>query len=71
MCECASLDCRTQIPLTREEYEQIRGDSQTFAVAEGHEVPDAEDVVARNERFLTIRKHDDVRALTSATDPRA
>jgi hypothetical protein len=70
VCECARLDCRQKVELTAAEYEQVRADPMLFAVADGHEVPDAEDVVARTDRFLTVRKHRDVERIVKATDPR-
>jgi hypothetical protein len=71
VCECANLDCRKQITLTRAEYEQVRADPMLFAVADGHEIPDVEDVVRRTDRFLIIRKHSGVERIVESTDPRS
>ena len=71
VCECANADCREQISLTPEEYGRVRADPMTFAVAHGHDVPDAETVVGRAESFWTVRKHEDVRGIVEATDPRS
>lgn len=71
VCECANLDCRQQVTLTRPEYEELRADAMLFAIADGHQVPDAEDVVARHERFTVVRKHRDVEPIVEATNPRS
>ena len=71
VCECSHLDCREKVSLTAAEYEHLRADPMLFAVADGHQVPDAEDVVARTDRFATVRKHADVEGIVRATDPRA
>ncbi len=70
VCECSHLDCREKVRLTAVEYEHLRADPMLFAVAEGHDVPDAEDVVARTDRFATVRKHADVEGIMKATHPR-
>jgi hypothetical protein len=71
VCECSNLECREKIALTGAEYERIRADPMLFAIAGGHETPDAEDVVGRTDRFVTVRKHRDVEDLVKTTDPRA
>ena len=71
VCECAMLECRAKVTLTADEYERLLSDPMLFAVLDGHQIEDAEDVVARNDRFLTIRKRPDVEAIVTATDPRS
>jgi hypothetical protein len=71
VCECAHLECRAKVSLTAAEYERVRADPMLFAIVDGHEVPDTEDVVARADRFTTVRKHRDVEDIVTATDPRA
>jgi hypothetical protein len=56
VCECGIRDCTQTIRLTLAEYEQVRADSSHFAIAPGHEVPDVEDVIRRNERYAVVRK---------------
>jgi len=70
VCECGHLDCRGQIELTDGEYASVRSDPMQFAVVPGHEMPEAEDVVERAERFTIIRKHENVRGIVESTDPR-
>jgi hypothetical protein len=54
LCECASVDCAQEIELSRNEYERLRRIPTHFAVLAGHDVPSAERVVERNERFITV-----------------
>jgi hypothetical protein len=55
-CECSRKSCFDRIPLSVSEYEELRSDPTAFAVVPGHELPSIEQVVERNERFLTVRK---------------
>jgi hypothetical protein len=59
ICECANTDCMAVMRLTVAEFERLREDSHRFAVLPGHELPDVEDVVERNERYLVVEKHVD------------
>lgn len=56
LCECGDRGCTASIPLTLREYAQLRADPARFAVVPGHEIAEAERVIARNERFATIEK---------------
>ena len=40
MCECASRPCRERIPLTREQYEDVRSDVRHFLVVPGLVLPE-------------------------------
>ena len=55
-CECSRRQCFDRIGLTVREYEALRADPTAFAVVSGHELPSIEQVVDRNERFVTVRK---------------
>jgi hypothetical protein len=55
-CECSRKSCFDRISLTLREYEVLRADLTTFAVAPGHEIESIEQAVARSERFVTVRK---------------
>ncbi len=59
VCECGMIDCTLSVSLTLGEYGRIREDSMQFTVLPGHEIPDAEDVVSRTDRFVVVRKHAD------------
>ncbi len=70
ICECASVDCADRIELTLEEYEHARARGDRFILVPGHERPDGERVVRRNERFAVVEKHPGGREIAEATDPR-
>jgi hypothetical protein len=56
LCECADLECRDHILMTRPEYEDAHSDPAQFVVVKGHVVEDVEDVVTGNNRFVVVRK---------------
>jgi hypothetical protein len=56
VCECSNSHCITTIPLTREEYESVREAPDQFFVVPGHEHPEIERLVARNDRYAVVRK---------------
>jgi hypothetical protein len=70
LCECGSRECAEVVALTRSEYESLRADPVLFAVLNGHEIPEVEIVVARNDRFLTVRKLVEEQEIARETDPR-
>jgi hypothetical protein len=70
-CECGRLGCNRLIQLTRPEYEAVRADGRKFALVDGHELADVEDVVERHERYLLIRKRGaPEETIADDTDPR-
>jgi hypothetical protein len=72
VCECANPDCDARIALTLAEYERVRADPTHFAIHPGHQVPEVEAVVAENERFDVVRKHEGEPAeLATEYDPRS
>jgi hypothetical protein len=56
VCECGRLYCTRLIELTRPEYEAIRENPRRFAIVEGHEILEAEEVVERHDRYLVVDK---------------
>jgi hypothetical protein len=70
VCECGLRECRDLIELTFEEYERVRQDPRTFAIRPDHEIANVEDVVARTDRYWTIRKREETAPVVEATDPR-
>lgn len=58
VCECGQADCAETIELSLEEYRAVHADELRFAVVPGHEIPDAEDVVERGDRYFVVRKHE-------------
>lgn len=70
-CECASLECREKVALTRAQYELVRADAKRFAVVPGHEVSDLEEIVEIGPAHYVIEKPDLVLDIVRGTDPRA
>jgi hypothetical protein len=71
LCECGDAECTESISLTLGEYERLRSDPVIFGIKGGHAIPDVEEVVGENERFQTVRKHEDEGHIARATDPRS
>ena len=57
VCECGKADCADAVAVTLDEYRHVRDDDLLFVVLPGHEIPDAEDVVATTDRYAVVRKH--------------
>ena len=57
VCECGATECTLTIALSIEEYRRVREDPLLFAVCPGHEIEDAEDVLATTDRYTVVRKH--------------
>jgi hypothetical protein len=71
VCECGRLPCNQLIQLTRAEYENVRSHPRRFAIADGHEILEAEAVVERHDRYLVVEKSGDPEAeIVEHTDPR-
>jgi hypothetical protein len=68
LCECDDVRCREAIRLTAAEYERVRADGATFAIARGHSSQG--DVVEEHEHYLIVRKQDDGGDVARALDPR-
>ena len=71
VCECGRLHCTRLIELTRAEYEDVRGNPRRFAIVDGHEIPEAETIVERYDRYSVVEKSGDPEAeIVEHTDPR-
>jgi hypothetical protein len=69
-CECANPECREKVGLGKAEYERVRSDSRHFAIVPGHELPDVETVIERNEGWAIIQKAPEVTGIVEGRDPR-
>jgi hypothetical protein len=69
-CECADPQCREKVSLRQAEYERVRSDSRHFVIVPGHELPDVETVIERNEGWAIIEKAPEVSDIVEARDPR-
>ncbi len=73
ICECASTECMTPVPLTIAEYEAVRAESTHFLVVpdEEHLSLAVERVVLRNERYWVVEKLGEAAEVSQELDPRA
>ena len=69
-CECANPDCREKVSLGKAEYERVRSDSRRFVIVPGHELPDVETVIERNEGWAIVEKEPEITPTFEASDPR-
>jgi len=71
ICECGRLGCAEVIQLTRAEYEELRKNPRRFAILDGHEILEAEEIVERQERYVVVEKGGDPEAeIVEHADPR-
>ena len=71
ICECSDATCRQPIDLSNEEYEEIRSNSNRFAIAPNHEDPELDRVLSQHPRYTTIEKlPGEAARLAVASDPR-
>ena len=72
ICECATLDCKTQIMILPEVYERARARSDHFIVLRGHQLDDIEMVIEDHETFFVIEKTPaEAKRIAVEMDPRA
>ena len=70
LCECGDRSCHAPLTMSVDDYEEIRSEPDHFAVLVGHELPDAERVVARRAEYLIVAKFGDAGRVAVAGDPR-
>jgi len=70
VCECTQAACRQTVPLTIEEYDQVRREANQFLVLPGHDVPEVEQVVALSYRHLVVAKRGAGRRIAERLAPR-
>ena len=57
VCECGvEGGCGGRIEMTLQEYDAVRQQDDRFPVVPGHESPEIETVVERNERYVVVDK---------------
>jgi hypothetical protein len=71
VCECSDIECSEQLEMTVAEYEEIRSDGNSFAVAPGHVAPDVERVERENHRYVVVAKLGEAAAIAKAINPRS
>jgi hypothetical protein len=70
-CECADTNCREKVLLRKADYEKVRADSGHFVVVLGHEVPDIETVIERQEGWAIVEKPPELDEKLERLDPRS
>lgn len=63
ICECGERSCEEKIALPIESYEAVRKNPLNFFVKPGHEIPTAEAVIERHERYVVIEKPPEARSI--------
>ena len=70
VCECGARSCTEQFEIEGGAYADVRADPTLFVVKPGHDLPETETVVAKNEIFWTVRKDPGIpAAIARATAP--
>jgi hypothetical protein len=54
LCTCGRDGCEETLVLSIAEYERVNEQPHRFLVAPGHDAPDVDDVVAREERYWIV-----------------
>jgi hypothetical protein len=72
LCECGNPKCTQAIRLSRDEYELIRAHANRFLIAPDHENPEAESIVAQNDRYAVVETYAGTSSrIARETDPRS
>lgn len=57
VCECSEINCQLRLPITLDEYKEVRAHPMRFVLYPGHEVPDIETVVGGDPpRYIVVEK---------------
>ena len=71
VCECGARSCTDRFLIEPARYAEVRDDSTLFVLKPGHDLPEAEMVVAKRDVYWIVRKDPGVpAAIARATDPR-
>jgi hypothetical protein len=71
LCECSDRDCVERISVTSAEYEAVRSRATHFFAVPGHEHPELEVVVERNDRYVVVEKIGAASGVAVRNDPRS
>ena len=70
LCECADKGCLETVALTHDEYEAVRRTATHFPITPGHDDPDIERVVERQEGYVVVEKVGAAADVAVALNPR-
>jgi hypothetical protein len=71
LCECADPECLESLEIWAGEYQAIRSSPVRFPIKPGHDYPDFERVVERNERYAVVEKFGEAARVVQKLDPRS
>jgi hypothetical protein len=69
LCECSQPECSETIPLSLDEYNEVRSHPKSFVIVPGHETPEVERVTESNGHYIVVEKLNGARFAVE-TDPR-
>jgi hypothetical protein len=70
LCECGSANCAKRLQVTREIYERLRADPETFVLTPGHEEGLVETVIERTSGYVVARNIGDAARIAVDGNPR-
>ena len=70
-CECGSTDCTAFVSIRVGEYERVRQHPRRFILANGHQIPEVEKVIARTPRYQVVEKLGVAGEIAELSDPRS
>ena len=71
LCECPRTECTEVVLVTLAEYEVVRSVPERGIAKLGHDDPEVENVVARNDRFVMTEKFGRAGEVHAEQDPRS
>jgi hypothetical protein len=71
VCECSDPGCNDPISVTEAEYEAVRAEPTHFAIVDGHELDEIEQVVFRSANYVVVEKTGEAGAVARGYDRRA
>jgi len=68
-CECSNPQCTERIKLTHNQYEALHKTRTQFVLKPGHELPQVEKVIKREQKYILVDKFVTPPQATSALKP--
>lgn len=63
-CECSNVDCRKRIPMSISDYQKFHKDQRHFIALKGHEMPQIETIVSKQDEFSVVKKRGEIPSVT-------
>ena len=72
VCECGARSCTDRIEIAPDDYRNVREDPTLFVMKPGHDFPETETVIAKEEEYWIVRKDPGLpAAIAESTDVKA